>query len=100
MLSSHSLVARYSMRLISRNQSMPTAELQFPATRDVRPSLASTTKALVHEPVLSKILVLLWITAVALPVARAVPSYSRQTGLACSSCHYTPPELNAFSPQF
>jgi hypothetical protein len=32
--------------------------------------------------------------------ARAVPSYSRQTGLACSSCHYTPPELNAFGRQF
>jgi hypothetical protein len=32
--------------------------------------------------------------------AYAVPSYSRQTGLACSSCHYTPPELNAFGRQF
>jgi hypothetical protein len=30
----------------------------------------------------------------------AVPSYSRQTGLACSSCHYTPPELNAFGRKF
>jgi hypothetical protein len=26
--------------------------------------------------------------------AVAVPSYARQTGLACSGCHYTPPELN------
>ena len=32
--------------------------------------------------------------------ASAVPSYSRQTGLACSSCHYTPPELNAFGRKF
>jgi hypothetical protein len=32
--------------------------------------------------------------------ALAVPSYSRQTGLACSSCHYTPPELNAFGRKF
>ena len=32
--------------------------------------------------------------------AQALPSYSRQTGLACSSCHYTPPELNAFGRQF
>jgi hypothetical protein len=34
------------------------------------------------------------------PQARAVPSYSRQTGLACSSCHYTPPELTPFGRQF
>ena len=26
--------------------------------------------------------------------AIALPSYARQTGLACSGCHYTPPELN------
>jgi hypothetical protein len=32
--------------------------------------------------------------------ARAVPSYSRQTGLPCASCHYAPPELNAFGRQF
>lgn len=30
----------------------------------------------------------------------AVPSYSRQTGLPCSSCHYAPPELNAFGRKF
>jgi hypothetical protein len=34
------------------------------------------------------------------PAAGAVPSYSRQTGLACSSCHYAPPELNAFGRKF
>lgn len=32
--------------------------------------------------------------------SQAVPSYSRQTGLACSSCHYAPPELNAFGRKF
>jgi len=26
--------------------------------------------------------------------ATALPSYARQTGLACSGCHYNPPELN------
>lgn len=26
--------------------------------------------------------------------AMALPSYARQTGLPCSGCHYTPPELN------
>jgi len=25
------------------------------------------------------------------PEATAVPSYARQTGLACNACHYTPP---------
>ncbi len=34
------------------------------------------------------------------PKAHAVPSYSRQTGLPCASCHYAPPELNAFGRQF
>lgn len=32
--------------------------------------------------------------------ARAVPSYSRQTGLACTSCHYVPPDLTPFGRQF
>ena len=34
------------------------------------------------------------------PSAHAVPSYSRQTGLACSSCHYNPPELTPFGRKF
>ena len=29
------------------------------------------------------------------PSATALPSYARQTGLPCSGCHTTPPELNA-----
>ena len=28
------------------------------------------------------------------PGAKALPSYARQTGLACNACHYAPPELN------
>ncbi len=32
--------------------------------------------------------------------AQAVPSYSRQTGLACSSCHFAPPELTPFGRKF
>jgi hypothetical protein len=35
-----------------------------------------------------------------MPAAHAVPSYARQTGLACSSCHYTPPELTPFGRKF
>ena len=34
------------------------------------------------------------------PSARAVPSYARQTGLSCTACHYTPPELNLAGRQF
>src|SRR5690349_21962622 len=34
------------------------------------------------------------------PKAAAVPSYARQTGLACSGCHYNPPELNAAGRTF
>ena len=30
----------------------------------------------------------------------AVPSFARQTGLACSGCHYTPPELNPAGRRF
>ena len=34
------------------------------------------------------------------PHAHAVPSYSRQTGLPCASCHYAPPELTPFGRKF
>jgi len=34
------------------------------------------------------------------PKALAVPSYARQTGLACSGCHYAPPELNPAGRRF
>ena len=34
------------------------------------------------------------------PEAHAVPSYSRQTGLPCSSCHFAPPELTPFGRKF
>jgi hypothetical protein len=34
------------------------------------------------------------------PSARAVPSYSRQTGFPCRTCHTTPPELTPFGRVF
>lgn len=34
------------------------------------------------------------------PKAQAVPSYSRQTGLSCATCHYAPPELTPFGRKF
>jgi len=46
------------------------------------------------------IIVLLFSSAVNPPTVSAVPSYARQTGLACSGCHYTPPELNPAGRRF
>ncbi len=46
------------------------------------------------------IVLLLFFTAVNPPHAVAVPSYARQTGLACSGCHYAPPELNPAGRRF
>jgi hypothetical protein len=34
------------------------------------------------------------------PSAQAVPSYSRQTGLPCATCHFAPPELTPFGRKF
>lgn len=39
-------------------------------------------------------------TGVHAPSARAVPSYSRQTGFPCRSCHTTPPELTPLGRTF
>ena len=46
------------------------------------------------------IFALMFGAAVNPPTAKAVPSYARQTGLACSGCHYTPPELNPAGRRF
>jgi hypothetical protein len=46
------------------------------------------------------IVLLLFFTTVNPPSAVAVPSYARQTGLACSGCHYAPPELNPAGRRF
>src|SRR5260370_26406451 len=49
----------------------------------------------------SAIPISLFVLALSFPnKSAAVPSYSRQTGLSCSSCHYAPPELNAFGRKF
>jgi len=51
---------------------------------------------LIAVPVVS----FLFFGAVNPPKVTAVPSYARQTGLACSGCHYTPPELNPAGRRF
>ncbi len=46
------------------------------------------------------VLVLISFAALNPPPVSAVPSYARQTGLACSGCHYAPPELNPAGRRF
>lgn len=46
------------------------------------------------------VFVLVFLATLDPPRASAVPSYARQTGLACSGCHYTPPELNPAGRRF
>jgi hypothetical protein len=50
--------------------------------------------------IFSKLLAIIWLAVFSVPSARAVPSYSRQTGLPCASCHYAPPELTPFGRTF
>lgn len=49
---------------------------------------------------LGVLMVLLVFALVRVPTANAVPSYSRQTGFACNSCHMTPPELTPLGRTF
>ena len=49
---------------------------------------------------LPAVLFLMLVAAGDPPHALAVPSYARQTGLPCSGCHYTPPELNPAGRRF
>ena len=56
----------------------------------------------VSSPLLATVpvVVLLLLAALNPPRALGVPSYARQTGLACSGCHYAPPELNPAGRRF
>lgn len=49
---------------------------------------------------LGPIFVIGWVLFVFKPNAHAVPSYSRQTGLPCATCHFAPPELTPFGRKF
>ncbi len=48
----------------------------------------------------STVIILFLAIVVFAPSARAVPSFSRQTGFPCSSCHTTPPELTPLGRTF
>ena len=62
-----------------------------------------TIKSKITTKIISDIRKLIIITLVLslhLGVAKALPSYARQTGMSCSSCHYSFPELTDFGRQF
>jgi hypothetical protein len=50
--------------------------------------------------ILLKAIAIIGLVVLCIPSAHAVPSYSRQTGLPCASCHYAPPELTPFGRTF
>src|ERR1700731_1279737 len=50
--------------------------------------------------ILLKIFATISLVASPAPGEKAVPRYSRQTGLPCPSCHYAPPELTPFGRTF
>jgi len=50
--------------------------------------------------ILLKLFAMISLIVLSVPSAQAVPSYSRQTGLPCASCHYAPPELTPFGRTF
>jgi hypothetical protein len=57
-------------------------------------------KAIIFLLLVIPFLTLLYFAGVNPPQVEAVPSYARQTGLPCSGCHYTPPELNPAGRRF
>jgi hypothetical protein len=51
-------------------------------------------------PIIGSFFALLISLFVQVPAASAIPSYARQTGFPCKSCHYMPPELTPLGRAF
>jgi len=47
-----------------------------------------------------KLLLVIATLALNFGISKALPSYARQTGMSCSACHFSFPELNSFGRQF
>jgi len=47
-----------------------------------------------------KLLLVMVVSVLNFGVSKALPSYARQTGMSCSACHFSFPELNSFGRQF
>jgi hypothetical protein len=72
---------------------MKETEMQSP-----KPAVTGSTRVIFKAtaPILLIVLVALFYK----PSVHAVPSYSRQTGMPCATCHYAPPELTPFGRKF
>ena len=51
-------------------------------------------------PIIGSFFALLISLFLQVPTASAIPSYARQTGFPCKSCHYMPPELTPLGRAF
>ena len=49
---------------------------------------------------LMKLVLVLIVMSMNVEFSKALPSYARQTGMSCSACHFSFPELNSFGRQF
>jgi len=56
-----------------------------------------TSKAKIN---IQKVLIILLVSLINAGVAEALPSFARQTGMSCTACHYSFPELTPFGRQF
>jgi hypothetical protein len=56
-----------------------------------------TSKAKIN---ICKLLVIVLVSLINTGVAEALPSFARQTGMSCTACHYSFPELTPFGRQF
>jgi len=48
----------------------------------------------------TKLLLIILVLILNFEISEALPSYARQTGMSCSACHFSFPELNSFGRQF
>jgi len=64
------------------------------------PKLEVTGSTGVLLKALAPMVAILLVVLVYKPSVQAVPSYSRQTGMPCATCHYAPPELTPFGRKF
>jgi hypothetical protein len=82
--------------LLSKRRELPRPT----ASDDRREEEDLEMKRTSTSPLWTTFLIVLLAAAAFPPSARAVPSFARQTGLSCTACHYTPPELNLAGRQF
>ncbi|MEP6540160.1 MAG: hypothetical protein ABJF23_32835, partial [Bryobacteraceae bacterium] len=75
----------------------PSLSLQ---TRQARVDPADEKRSGLARALTSISIFLLVLVVTLSPEAKAVPSFTRQTGLQCNVCHSNPPELTAFGRKF